>query len=143
MSKLFYLHWNAEELEPRVRGLEARGHAVVSHCTPGEPPRLGDAVPDAVIISLDRLPSHGRHVAEWFWESQKRRGIPILFVGGKPDKVAPIRAFVGGKPDKVAPIRAQFLAAHFCASEEVPKKLAELLATAPAEDVDARAAGAS
>lgn len=120
MSHLFYLHWNAEELAPRVHTLEAAGHAVVAHCTPGESPRLGDTLPDAVIISLDRLPSHGRHVAAWVWEAKKRQGIPILFVGGKPDKVAEARA--------------QFPAAIFCADEEVPEKLAELLATPAAGD---------
>src|SRR6266516_2500422 len=105
MPKLFYLHWNREELEARLRPLEAAGHQALGHTTPGEPPRLGDFVPDAVIISLDRLPSHGRHVAEWFWEAKKRRSIPILFVGGKPDK----RAEAQG----------QFPEAVFCASEEV------------------------
>jgi hypothetical protein len=118
MPRLFYLHWNAAELEPRVRDLEAAGHAVVSHCTPGEPPRLGESLPDAVIISLDRLPSHGRHVAAWFWEAKRRRSIPILFVGGKPHKVAEARA--------------QFPEAVFCADEAVTEKLAELLAAAPA-----------
>ena len=44
-------------------------------------------MPDALVISLDRLPSHGRAVAEWFWEAKKRRSIPLIFVGGAPDKV--------------------------------------------------------
>ena len=36
------------------------------------------------MISLDRLPSHGRAVAEWLWEAKKRQHIPIVFLGGQP-----------------------------------------------------------
>ena len=43
------------------------------------------------MISLDRLPSHGRAIAEWILEAQKRQHIPILFAGGAPDKVKATR----------------------------------------------------
>ncbi len=50
-------------------------------------PRLNGDISDAVVISLDRLPSHGRAFAEWFRETKSRRCTPIVFEGGKPDKV--------------------------------------------------------
>jgi hypothetical protein len=43
------------------------------------------------VISLDRLPSHGRAIAELIWEAKKRQRIPILFAGGAPDKVKATR----------------------------------------------------
>jgi hypothetical protein len=61
---------------------------------------LKDGLPDVAVISLERLPSHGRAVAEWLWEAKKRQHIPIIFAGGEPAKVQTTR-------DK-------FPRAHFC-----------------------------
>ena len=110
--KVFYLHWNQDELESRIAALKEARHDVVAHWSTEEHARLGDFIPDAVVISLDRLPSHGRQVAEWFWEAKKRRGIPILFVGGAPDKVETARR--------------QFPEAVYCASDDVPGALERL-----------------
>ncbi len=113
MARLFYLHWNQAELAARVKPLVAAGHEVHGHWSTDDHMRWGDFVPEVMIISLDRLPSHGRHVAEWVWEAKKRQSIPILFAGGKPDKVAAARE--------------QFSLARFCATEEVPAAVDELL----------------
>jgi hypothetical protein len=48
-------------------------------------------LPEAMVISLARLPSHGRQVVTWFWEAKVRRSVPVLFVGGEPEKVAVAR----------------------------------------------------
>jgi CheY-like chemotaxis protein len=48
-------------------------------------------LPDVVAIDLSRLPSHGREVAIWLRGAKSTRGIPIVFVGGEPAKVAAIR----------------------------------------------------
>jgi hypothetical protein len=69
-------------------------------------------LPDALLISLDRLPSHGRAIARWFWEAEKRRSIPILFVGGSPEKLSRFQT--------------QFPGAHFCAEGEISRVLADL-----------------
>jgi hypothetical protein len=53
---------------------------------------LRGALPDVLVISLARLPSHGRQVARWFWETKARRAVPIVFVGGTADKVEATRA---------------------------------------------------
>ena len=113
MAKVFYLHWNRDEAEARAAALKKAGHDVHFHWSPEEHVKLGDFKPEAVVISLDRLPSHGRAVAEWFWEAKKRHSIPIVFAGGAPDKVEATRA--------------KFPRAIFCASDEVSKVLDKVL----------------
>lgn len=49
--------------------------------------KITEPYPDAIVISLDRLPSHGRAIGEWVWEAKKRQCIPIVFEGGEKDKV--------------------------------------------------------
>lgn len=87
MAKLFYLHWHEAELRERVAPLRKAGYDVAGHANIETLAQFGEALPDAVIISLDRLPSHGRTVAEWFWEAKKRQHVPIIFAGGEPDKI--------------------------------------------------------
>jgi DNA-binding response OmpR family regulator len=103
--RVFFVHWNQLEAEARARDLAAAGHEVRTHWSGEQDYKWGEYLPDAVVISLDRLPSHGRAVAEWVWEAKKRRHIPVVFVGGTPEKVKATREkFPNGK---------------FCAWEEV------------------------
>ncbi|MBL7739760.1 MAG: hypothetical protein JNK14_11105 [Chitinophagaceae bacterium] len=84
---IFYLHWNEKELKERVQPLRQLKHTIDSHWSSAETVKFGDTLPDIFIISLDRLPSHGRQYAQWLWEAKKRQHIPIVFVDGKPEKV--------------------------------------------------------
>jgi hypothetical protein len=86
MTKIFYLHWNQAELEERIRPLLSAGFEVVAHSTAGSAANVTEPYPAAFVISLDRLPSHGRAVAEWVWEAKKRQSIPIIFEGGQIEK---------------------------------------------------------
>jgi len=92
MARVVYVHWSEEEGKPAVRALEGAGHEVLFHFTQNaDPPtwkRMKEWLPEAMVISLARLPSHGRKVVEWFWEAKSRRSVPVLFVGGEPEKVA-------------------------------------------------------
>jgi CheY-like chemotaxis protein len=47
--------------------------------------------PDAVVIDLSRLPSHGRELAIWLRGGKHTRQIPIVFVNGEAGKVAKVR----------------------------------------------------
>ena len=85
--KVFYLQYSEAEAKARKKLLEEGGHAVLAHWSTETGPNFGEKMPDAVIISLENLPSHGRAVAEWFWEAKKRQHIPIIFVGGLSEKV--------------------------------------------------------
>ena len=91
MARIFYVHWNEGEVLERIAPMTEAGHDVRAHWSTESSPSLKGEVPDALVISLDRLPSHGRAVAEWFREAKSRRHIPIVFEGGKPDKVAVTR----------------------------------------------------
>src|SRR5262245_11463946 len=103
--RIYLVHWNQAEAEARARELTAAGHEVRTHWSTEGEYKWGEYLPDAVVISIDRLPSHGRAVAEWIWEAKKRRTIPIVFAGGAPDKVKATRE--------------KFPKAMFCAWEDV------------------------
>jgi hypothetical protein len=105
MARLFYLHWNETEAKERAVQLGSAGHVVHAHWSTTQPPRLKDNLPEIAIISLTRLPSHGRAVAEWLWEAKSRRHIPIIFEGGASDKVAATRR--------------RFRDAHFCSAGRI------------------------
>jgi hypothetical protein len=105
MAKLFYLHWNETEAKDRALQLRSAGHVVHVHWSTTQPPQLKDNLPDIAIISLTRLPSHGRAVAEWLWEAKSRRHVPLIFEGGTAEKVAATRR--------------KFPQAHFCTAGRV------------------------
>jgi hypothetical protein len=48
-------------------------------------------LPQLFVIDLDRLPSHGREIGVWLRQSAATRHIPLVFAGGAPEKVEPIR----------------------------------------------------
>lgn len=114
MARLLHVHWHEAESAALAAPLAAAGHEVLAHWSTGEHLRLGAFQPDAVIISLDRLPSHGRQIAAWWGEAKKRQGIPVVFVGGQEEKVALARE--------------QFPRAAFCGHAELPLVLERLLA---------------
>jgi hypothetical protein len=110
--EIFYGHWNVAELKARVAALTAAGYAVRGHASTETMAKWGEWRPAAVAISIDRLPSHGRAVAEWVWEAKKRQSIPMIFEGGAPEKVAATQK--------------KFPRAVFCASGSVVAALAKL-----------------
>jgi len=93
-QRIRLVHWKAEEVPERAARLEAEGYAV-----DGEVPgtsigikALREDPPDAFVIDLGRLPSHGREVAYSLRQSKALRGIPIVFVGGAEAKVLKVRS---------------------------------------------------
>ncbi|MEM7158450.1 MAG: hypothetical protein AAF799_36765 [Myxococcota bacterium] len=93
MARLHLFHWKPEEATPRIEQLQRLGHEVEYVATvPTSFKALASAMPDAVVIDLSRLPSHGREVALAIRERKGTRGIPLVFVGGDPAKVERLRA---------------------------------------------------
>lgn len=88
---LFYIHWNETELKQKIIPLIKAGYKVKFHFDTELTADLKNHLPDALIICLDRLPSHGRAYAEWMWEAKKRQHIPVIFCGGKEEKVKAIK----------------------------------------------------
>lgn len=120
MARLLYLHWSAAEAPERAARLEALGYQVEWQAEID--PRLAKIrarPPALVIIDLDRLPSHGREAGMALRSYKDTRDLPILFVGGAPEKIERVRASL---PD-----------AHYCAWEDIAALLPGLLANPPAE----------
>ena len=92
MARILLIHWHEAEAAAHAQPLRDMGYAVECLWQDGgawKPDR--EQPPQAVIVSLDRLPSHGKAFAEWFREAKWRRSIPLLFVGGATEKQAALR----------------------------------------------------
>ena len=96
MKTIRLVHWNEADGLERQKQLEALGFQTVFE--------FGDSLfaarqikaspPDAVAIDLSRIPSHGREVAHSVRATKATRYLPIVFVGGEPEKVEKTRQFI-------------------------------------------------
>lgn len=103
------IHWNAAEAEERARRLPAGTFAVdYDQLDPAGLRRLWQDPPDAVVVDLSRLPSHGRDVAVGLRSHKDTRRVPLVFAGGDPRKVAGVRELL---PDAVYTSWDQIVAA--------------------------------
>ncbi len=93
MAKIFLVHWRESELPERVSRLKKAGHRVTTHCsqTTDGLRVVKSEIPDAIVIDLSRLPSHGRAVGFAYRQSKATRSIPLIFVEGAADKVKRIK----------------------------------------------------
>jgi hypothetical protein len=93
MTTVRLVCWNQELAQERARLLKKAGIAVdASPLNPGA--LIGyfrENQASAVLIDLDRLPSHGREVATALRNNKVTRLIPIVFAGGVEEKVERIR----------------------------------------------------
>ncbi len=93
MATVRLIHWNGPEGRERQQRLAALGHDVAFDDIDG--PALGRllraSAPDAFVIDLTRLPSHGREVAMGLRSLKSTRHVPIVFVDGDPEKVQRIK----------------------------------------------------
>jgi hypothetical protein len=90
--RVILLHWKQEEIldrAARLAGLAVDPYVPVQ----GEGMKGLKAfdTPDAFVISLERLPSHGRDIGWHLMQQKATRQIPLVYVGGDPAKVAKIR----------------------------------------------------
>lgn len=105
-TRIVLIHWNEDEAaelaEPLIKSgwqveIEAEDGARISK-------RVLDSPPEAVVIYLSRLPSHGRETARYLLSQTT---VPVIFVDGAKEKVENVRAVV---PDATF-IRSDGLAA--------------------------------
>jgi hypothetical protein len=91
------ISWS-EEAPQHARELEARGFQV--DATPLDSKRLigriAEMAPAAVVIDLDRKPSHGKAVGVVLTKAKSTRAIPLVFAGGPPEKAAHIQGDLPG-----------------------------------------------
>jgi hypothetical protein len=94
MPSIQLVHWNAAEAQPLADRLAAAGYDVAGDVSdvPILLKRLRASPPAALVIDLSRLPSQGRDIGMAMRVTASTRGVPLIFVGGDPAKVAPIRA---------------------------------------------------
>lgn len=90
MPKLLRLvSWNQQAAAERARELEKAGFNV--HAGPAPTQKLAthfrDLAPAAVVIDMDKLPSHGRAVGVVLRTTKSTRHLPLVFAGGEPEKV--------------------------------------------------------
>jgi hypothetical protein len=87
------VHWNEREACERAGWLEAAGFEVDRDLAPGPAffRQLASDPPDAIVIDLGRLPSQGRDFGVGLRIQAGTRQTPLVFVGGRPDKIAGVQ----------------------------------------------------
>jgi hypothetical protein len=93
MKRVLLIHWNEDEGKPRIERLRRLGFTVEWIA-----PRGGGGLqpyiqnpPDAFLIDLTRMPSHGRAIGVSFRQRKATRSVPIVFLGGEAEKVEKTR----------------------------------------------------
>ncbi len=114
-GRLSLIHWRQAEAREFARQLRADGWEVEMEMEDGARAyrRILESQPDAVVIYLTRLPSHGRETAQALRSHKAGGSLPIVFVDGAKDKLEKVRAKV---PD-----------ATFIASSDLSRVLSQLL----------------
>jgi hypothetical protein len=95
------IHWQVTEVEELAATIRAYGWQTTG-VESEDGARAAKAVradpPDVLVISLARLPSHGRHTAAYLRQVKAIQALPIVFVGGTKEAVTKTREQV---PDAV------------------------------------------
>jgi hypothetical protein len=88
------IHWNESEAAERAKRVQALGYEVDHNILSGPQGlrELRDSPPAAVVIDLGRIPSQGRDVGMALRSYKDTRLVPIVFVGGDPEKVERIKS---------------------------------------------------
>src|SRR5437763_9419393 len=108
MSRVRFLHWNANEAGVYIELLRTGGFDVEydPEFRPSMMRTWRESPPQAFVIDLSRLPSQGREIAVALRQFPATRSIPIVFCEGLKDKVNRIKAEL---PDAVFCDRATLL----------------------------------
>src|SRR5262245_42397588 len=93
MPRLRLFHRKPSEAGPRIEFLRKAGYEV-DYDEKFSTAAFRAAPPQAVLIDLTRMPSHGREVAVYIRGTKSLRHLPIVFVEGDPDKVAALRELI-------------------------------------------------
>jgi len=93
MPRVRLLHWKAAEAGEYIDLLRSAGYQVEydAEFRPALMRMWRESPPDAFVIDLSRLPSHGREIATALRNSSATRMVPIIFCEGAAEKVARVR----------------------------------------------------
>ena len=83
------IHWKAAEATEPIARLQEAGYRVEYDDLDGagNARAIAKDPPDVVVIDLSRLPSHGREMGSFLRQRKATRHVPVVFVGGDPEKV--------------------------------------------------------
>ena len=100
MKQLTLIHWKPEEVRAEIDRIRKAGFDVHSDVPAGRDflKLLAKQTPSAILIDLSRLPSQGRDMAVLIRRQASTRRIPLIFIGGNPDKTQLVQALL---PDAV------------------------------------------
>ncbi len=90
MSRIKLVAWNEEQAALHLRELKAAGFTIDARSlrfSGGVIGRVCEAMPDAVLIDLERMPSFGREVGLALRASKTTRHLPLIFAGGAAEKL--------------------------------------------------------
>jgi CheY-like chemotaxis protein len=93
-KSVLVVHWKEAEVAARLTRVRDAGYTARWAGADGQVAgqRLRAKRPDAIVIDLARLPSHGRALAGWVREHKAWRAIPLVVVAGDPEKTERLRA---------------------------------------------------
>ena len=117
------IHWKPEEGEALLPALQEAGWKAECFKPDGSAGLAGLRAnpPQAIVIDLSRLPSHGRAVGTALRQYKQTRHVPLVFVGGAGDKLETLRKDL---PDAV-----------FTTWDQIGGALSDALRRAPDEPV--------
>ncbi|UCD19143.1 MAG: hypothetical protein JSU64_06920 [candidate division WOR-3 bacterium] len=92
MKRVLLFHKDPGEVDETIRELNKAGYRIVhADVSPSALRGMKENPPFAVIIDLTHAPSRGRDVGIYFRHYKSTRGVPIVFVGGAPEKVVDVK----------------------------------------------------
>jgi hypothetical protein len=122
MSRIRLICWNQNEAREGAEKIKSIEYVVEFEPFEKETmKKLREKPPDALVIDLGRIPSQGRDLALLFRKGKSTRYIPLVFVGGDPDKI--------GRISKLLPD------ASYANWEDIHRVLRETIASPPADPV--------
>jgi hypothetical protein len=122
MARIRLICWNQNEAREGAEKLGSSGDIVEFEPFERETmKKLRENPPDAIVIDLGRIPSQGRDLALLFRKAKSTRFIPLVFVGGDPEKLERIKKLL---PD-----------AAFATWEDIHATLREFIANPPVDPV--------
>ena len=86
--------WDQLKADEHAAALKKAGYRItlVTPSIKGWISYVSDLAVDAVVLDLDRLPSHGREVGIHLRNAKSTRRLPLVFLGGDPAKVERVRS---------------------------------------------------
>jgi hypothetical protein len=101
VPRVLILHWNEAEAAERAERVRRAGYESETFWRANDGlgfRKVRENPPDAFIVDLTRIPSHGRAVGIALRGQKATRGVPLLFIEGDPEKTARTRELL---PDAV------------------------------------------